>query len=72
MKCVGLQLTFGVSTPLFWPLQNDAAEAAINDSFPAAGAANQVAAKTMERPQLILFKASTEPYQVRERRAYAC
>jgi hypothetical protein len=41
--------SFSVSTPLFLPLKDDAAEAAINDSFLAAGAANQVAAKTMER-----------------------
>jgi hypothetical protein len=38
---------------LFLALKDDAAEAATNDSFSAAGAANQVAPKTMERPQLI-------------------
>lgn len=40
--------------------------------FLAAERTYQVAAKTMERPQLFLSTASTEPYQQRERRAYAC
>src|SRR3990172_7927567 len=61
-----------VSTPLFFAAQNDAAEAAINDSFLAAGAANQGAAKTMERPQLILSLRFNRAYQQRERRAYRC
>jgi hypothetical protein len=54
-----LQLTFGVSTPLFLPLKDDAAEAASNDDLLAAGAANQLAAKTMERRQLFSNCVST-------------
>jgi hypothetical protein len=40
--------------------------------FPRLEPQYQIAAKTMERPQLFLSLASTEPYQQRERRAYAC
>jgi hypothetical protein len=53
------RLTFGVSTPLFLPLKDDAAEAASNDDLLAAGAANQLAAKTMERRQLFSNCVST-------------
>jgi len=69
----GLRITFSVSTPLFLPLKEDAAEAAINKSI-----LSRLEPQTNSRQKqwsdhnYFLNSASTEPYQQRERRAYAC
>lgn len=58
-----LRLTFRQNAVAF-AAQNDAAKAALNDSFVAAGAAYLLAAKAMERALYLLpNRASTSPIQ---------
>jgi hypothetical protein len=52
--------------------QNDAAEAAIKIHFRRLEPQDQVAAKTMERPQLFLKRRFNRAYQQRERRCCCC
>jgi len=67
------QLTFSVSTPLFLPLQNDAAEAAINKPiFLRLEPRTNSRQKQWSDHNYLFHPASIAPYQQRERRAYVC